>query len=955
MTHWNKKKIPIQIKLHFLDICFTKNDYFLKNSRYTIFQKDKKHNRIKSLRNIKDSKDLIRIPIEETMEMKSTLYQDKSSSNSSNSSIDKKTREYLPKSRKIVIRQISKLNGDTVYRDIGYIEIALDQLATLAPKNKDFEFELIDKEMLAEGSIRVNIEWDFCDKSDASNLTKSSNKASVTSTTCTPFSLAFCSSRDAADRVEDPKAHTEFFQELRGKFSVDENDPIVTITPTPSSDNQKPLNLVPFGLTKNHSTRSDYGIFDPELTQTLDEITNISADQRDAINNFSNTLDSHEASKEGHLTPDITRKLSKGSRKYSPSIKWVEPTSASAAALTSDCTSNSSDSAVDKDKTVASGTSGPVASILKSTSCYGENAHRSTKSKRSKKDKVLSSTTSYDMEYIDPETLTARKKSRAIARKLSNKFTESSEAITAPLVLPLASKMSKRHVIATDPKKNASLSSKSFPASKILLLGSDDEGDKEGHNHPETDEIDNDSSDDSEVDTDAGSDSSDNERGSIRIKEMPRAVSTASLAKSVSKDSVRSAPSTEIDMSLNTLIQSDKRISKKLSKIYSSPSQSSINLATSNSNSPNNKYTPFARLDREASTSHEAMSNTSVSYSTSKSFDHSPFNNRRSANHPISFGTEHPFDERSERSINLVDEFYQDLESATSASASGRSAANGSNAHRASVNSLIRRVLSKYDNTQSGSPTQDIDLHVSSSSNTRRSLASLEYSNTGMSFHSGSQNSHNLSQSKTNSINMRHRLSIPDMDQLSAEELTIISELSWQRADFHHHHPYPHPTTDDIPADCHIRSNKSNRHVTHRVLPNADPLVHRQLSQIAHPSAQGNTHARVEYDAVYKEEEEIQSHSNHFPPDAASVGSGNHLSLSSHGMEQSVRNDTMSGTVRSKIQHFNSQASASRNNSLRLQSSQSQYQPQKVSHSSQSFRQLNQPQSQPILLNRSYQ
>jgi hypothetical protein len=201
MSHWNKQKVTVSVRLHILDICFTKNDYFLKNSRYTIFQKNKAKNRIKSLRNIKDSKDLIRLPIEETMIIRSTLYQEKSQKNLN-------TIAYHEKSKKIIIRQLSKLKGDAVYRDIGYLEIPLHSIIQ-QKSGKDYEFPLIDPEKHAEGTVRVNIEW--------SSLSSSEKGRKI-------GFFGFCQPSLQEPPAMDPKMHTDFFQRLRLRFTLSKDE-----------------------------------------------------------------------------------------------------------------------------------------------------------------------------------------------------------------------------------------------------------------------------------------------------------------------------------------------------------------------------------------------------------------------------------------------------------------------------------------------------------------------------------------------------------------------------------------------------------------------------------------------------------------------------------------------------------------------------------------------------------
>lgn len=201
MSHWGKNKVVILVRLHFLDICFTKNEYFLRNSRYTIFQKNKARNRIKSLRNVKEAKDLTRLPIEETMLLRATLYQDKS---------QKQTNHFHSKIRKIIIRQLSKLrNGDAVYRDIGAIEIPLHEVVSHVGM-KDYEMNLRDPEKKAEAILRVSVEWAYYDQ-----IVKEGQSPELKTKwfgLCKP---------DPTEVPTDPKVSSEFFQRLRLQFNAD--------------------------------------------------------------------------------------------------------------------------------------------------------------------------------------------------------------------------------------------------------------------------------------------------------------------------------------------------------------------------------------------------------------------------------------------------------------------------------------------------------------------------------------------------------------------------------------------------------------------------------------------------------------------------------------------------------------------------------------------------------------
>lgn len=246
MSHWNKHKVVILLKLNILDIRFTKNEYFLKNSRYTIFQKNKTTNRIKSLRNVKESKDLIRIPIEESLIIRATLFQEKAL---------KDTNNFLPKSRKIVVRQLSKLKGDTVYRDIGCIEMKLNEIVK-SSKIKDYEFELIDNDGHAEATIRANIEWDYLDQ------------VAQKSTLPRRKFFGLCKG-DPTEVKGDQKATSEFFNNLRVRFNSTGDDDIADIPQNASvygDLNQSYSNLL-------ESTKND-GSPEPKIQETQKAVDN---------------------------------------------------------------------------------------------------------------------------------------------------------------------------------------------------------------------------------------------------------------------------------------------------------------------------------------------------------------------------------------------------------------------------------------------------------------------------------------------------------------------------------------------------------------------------------------------------------------------------------------------------------------------------------------------------------
>lgn len=161
LFHINQQSTRVDFNIHIIDISFTRNEYFLKNSYFTIFPKKKKSNRIKSMHRLKDINELLRLPINETLRLKKTLYQDLPS---------RYLERYLPKNTRIMIRQVTKINDfETIYRDLGYFELKLHEILSNYESNiKEttqeeldniiYEYPIVDPEDGAEATIRFSIQ-----------------------------------------------------------------------------------------------------------------------------------------------------------------------------------------------------------------------------------------------------------------------------------------------------------------------------------------------------------------------------------------------------------------------------------------------------------------------------------------------------------------------------------------------------------------------------------------------------------------------------------------------------------------------------------------------------------------------------------------------------------------------------------------------------------------------------
>ncbi len=149
--HFGEERFRVKFIIFIRDIQFTRNDYFLKNSRYTIYQANySKQEKICSQYNIMNIDELARLKINESISFYTSLYQDLPC---------KYLEKFLPKYRRIVLRQKTKINKlEYLIRDIGYLELPLHELA-LQPPPLHYEYDLYDPDNGADAVIRVSIDF----------------------------------------------------------------------------------------------------------------------------------------------------------------------------------------------------------------------------------------------------------------------------------------------------------------------------------------------------------------------------------------------------------------------------------------------------------------------------------------------------------------------------------------------------------------------------------------------------------------------------------------------------------------------------------------------------------------------------------------------------------------------------------------------------------------------------
>ncbi len=178
--HFGETRVPIKIKMLIRDIRFESNEYFMPNSTYSVFQNKNKHHKLKSKKSLLTIDELENIEMNETLKFHATLFQ--------------KDGKYLPKIRKIVIRQNTSLDEDDVYKDIGYVELPLHKIVE-GTHSMNCKLELFDPDHLMKAHINVTIRYKFTKgKKDEDRLDKErSDKAA-----------AAAAAAAAEDQTEDP-------------------------------------------------------------------------------------------------------------------------------------------------------------------------------------------------------------------------------------------------------------------------------------------------------------------------------------------------------------------------------------------------------------------------------------------------------------------------------------------------------------------------------------------------------------------------------------------------------------------------------------------------------------------------------------------------------------------------------------------------------------------------------
>jgi hypothetical protein len=150
--HFEEEKYRANFNISIRDIQFTRNDYFLKNSRYIIYQANHKKQQNIKTRYVWKIGELSNLQINDRIAFSTCLYQDMPS---------KYLEKYIPNFRRIVIRQRTKINNyEYLIRDIAYFELPLHEIC-FQQSPVHYEYDLFDPDDGIDAIIHISIEFEI--------------------------------------------------------------------------------------------------------------------------------------------------------------------------------------------------------------------------------------------------------------------------------------------------------------------------------------------------------------------------------------------------------------------------------------------------------------------------------------------------------------------------------------------------------------------------------------------------------------------------------------------------------------------------------------------------------------------------------------------------------------------------------------------------------------------------
>lgn len=163
ITGLYKFRFYISFRFHIHRISFKRNDYFIPNSRYSVFLNKKRRMTQIKTDNIKDLQQCSNLPLEDVIKVYAILYQ----------TLDEKYREkYKPLTKTLVVRQLTRVNDfEEIYCNVGQVELNLHELMAKQQHimdhihyDKDVErgefdyvMPIIDPKGLCEGNLFITV------------------------------------------------------------------------------------------------------------------------------------------------------------------------------------------------------------------------------------------------------------------------------------------------------------------------------------------------------------------------------------------------------------------------------------------------------------------------------------------------------------------------------------------------------------------------------------------------------------------------------------------------------------------------------------------------------------------------------------------------------------------------------------------------------------------------------
>ena len=129
-------------------INFSMNKYFLANSHYVIFRKENKSKQFVSKSRVLTAAELKHVPVNEKIKFRSCLMQDLA---------HRYLEKYISKTKRFLVRQVTVIDNEELYVNVGYFELQLDIYAMM-PSGQDVVVKFVDPGGMAAGTVALKVE-----------------------------------------------------------------------------------------------------------------------------------------------------------------------------------------------------------------------------------------------------------------------------------------------------------------------------------------------------------------------------------------------------------------------------------------------------------------------------------------------------------------------------------------------------------------------------------------------------------------------------------------------------------------------------------------------------------------------------------------------------------------------------------------------------------------------------